>query len=104
MTVMLDVPLLPPVAAVIVEAPAATPVATPAVLIVTAALLRIGKDFVGFGALFEFDFGVGLVAVGAIRVVLHRHAAIGALDLLGVGGLGDAEDFVIVTLHGSHGV
>ncbi len=55
-------------------------------LIVPPALAVVGKDFVGFGAFLEFDLGLGLVAVGAVGMKFHRQPAIGALDLLAVGG------------------
>jgi hypothetical protein len=35
-------------------------------------------------------------------MIFHREATIGALDLLGVGGAGDAENFVIITFGCGH--
>ena len=71
-------------------------------LVVAAALLGVGEDLVGFGAFFELELGFGFVAVGAVGVVLHRLAAIGALDLLAVCCFSDAKDFVIVSFDRSH--
>lgn len=51
------------------------------VAIVSPALVRIGKDFVGLGRLFELSFTLRIAA--AIGMVLHRGLAIGALDLIG---------------------
>ena len=67
-----------------------------AVLVVELALLGIGEDLVRRGGFLELRLGLGVAWV-AIGVVLHRQAAVGALDLLRVGGFGDAQHFVIVT-------
>ena len=66
-----------------------------AVLIVLLSLLRIAQDLVGLGALLEFRLRF-LVARILVRMVLDRHAAIGALDLVGRGALVNAQDLVVV--------
>ncbi len=69
--------------------------------VVEAALLGVGEDRVGLGALLEFLFrpacGIPLVAV---RVVLHRQLAISLLDFFVRGVLRNAQDFVIVSFTG----
>ncbi len=65
--------------------------------IVEAALLRVGEDRVGLGALLEFLFGE-LVARVAVRMELHREPAVRALDFGVARGLGDLEHFVVVAL------
>src|SRR6185312_5686964 len=69
-------------------------------LVVGRALARVGQDLVGLLALLEFLLGV-LVPGVAVRVVLHREAPIGLLDLV-LGGVAiDAEHRVKVALgHG----
>src|SRR5205807_9754087 len=37
-----------------------------------------------------------------VRVVLHGQPAVGALDLLAVGGLGDPQNFVVISFHSCH--
>ena len=65
--------------------------------VVEAALLRVGEHRVGLGRLLEFVFR-RFVAGIAVRMVLQRQLAVGALDLL-VGGLTlDAQDLVVITL------
>ena len=74
-----------------------------AVLVVGRALLRVGQHLVGFLGLLELLLGLlVVVALVAVRVVLHRQLAIGLLDLLVGGVLRDAEHLVVVALcHGS---
>ncbi|MNG02380.1 hypothetical protein D3C84_854060 [compost metagenome] len=67
-----------------------------AVLVVGGALARVGQHFVGLVGLLEFLLG-RLVARIAVRVVLHRQAAIGLLQLGLTGAALDTEDFVKVT-------
>src|ERR1044072_3328015 len=67
------------------------------VLIVDGALLRIGQDFVGLLGLFEFLFGFRVVGI-AVRVVLHRQAAISLLDLGFRGRACYVEHLVVVAL------
>src|SRR5438067_520318 len=65
--------------------------------IVQAALLGVGEDRVGLGGFLEL-FLRGVVARIAVRVMLHRQLAIGALDL-GVGRRPrQFQDFVIIAL------
>ena len=72
-----------------------------AVLVVHAALAAVGQHFVGFLALLERGFR-GVVAGIAVRVVLHRAAAIGLLQVFVAGVAGHAQDFVVVALaHGA---
>ena len=52
--------------------------------VVLRALLGIGEDLIGLRRLLEAVLGLGVAWV-AVRVQLHRHAAIGALELSGGG-------------------
>jgi hypothetical protein len=51
------------------------------VLVVDLALLVVGEDLVRLGRLLELRLGLGVARV-AVRVVLHRQAAVRALDLV----------------------
>src|SRR5690606_11617911 len=82
------------------------PAATHAVLersmavgVIGAALARVGQDLVRLLALLERGFGGGIAGV-AVRVVLHRAAAIGLFQLFVAGGAGHAQHFVVVAFHG----
>src|SRR5690606_23051135 len=66
--------------------------------VVGTALAGIGQDLVGLLALLERGFGRGVARI-AVRVVLHRAAAISLLQLLVAGGAWHAEDFVVVAFH-----
>src|SRR5690606_3577419 len=66
--------------------------------VVGAALAGIGQDLVGLLALLERGLRGGIARI-AVRVVLHRAAAIGLLQLFVAGGAGHAEDFVVVAFH-----
>ena len=55
--------------------------------VVDAALFAVRQNGVGFAALFEFFFGVGIIGI-AVGMELQRQFAIGALDLLIGGGAG----------------
>jgi len=57
-----------------------------AVLIVSGALLRVFERFVGLAELLE----VGIVAAVLVGMVLHGLLAVGALDLVRRGGLGNS--------------
>ena len=63
--------------------------------VVDAALFDIRQNGVGFAALFEFFFRVGIVGI-AVGMELQRQLAIGALDLLLGGGAGYAQHLVVV--------
>ena len=65
--------------------------------IVARALVAVGEHRVGLGRFLEPLLG-GLVARVAIRVVLERQLAVGALDVLIAGGARDAEHVVEVAL------
>ncbi len=65
--------------------------------VVGGALLGIRENRVRLGGFLEVVFG-GLVAGVAIRMVLHRELAVGALDVAVARRPGDAEHFVIVAL------
>src|SRR5205085_6095029 len=72
-------------------------------LVVALSLRRIGEDLVRLGALLELELRLGLaLALVAVRVILHRQPAIRALDLLAVGGAGDAQDFVVIAFDCGH--
>jgi hypothetical protein len=60
-------------------------------------LVGIGEDRVRLGRFLELVLR-GLVAWILVRVVLDGELAVGALDLGLGGGLGDAEDLVIIPL------
>src|SRR4029453_2725888 len=66
-------------------------------LVVLAALLRIGEDVVGLGDLLELRLGF-VVAGVLVRVEVTRQRAVGLLDLLRLGVLGDAKHRVVVLL------
>ena len=63
--------------------------------VVVGALLRVAQNGVGFAALLELLFGRGISRI-AVRVKLHRHLAIGALNLLIAGGAGNFQNFVVI--------
>jgi hypothetical protein len=63
--------------------------------VVGAALVGVRENGVGLGGFLELFFG-GVVARIAIRVMLHRQLAVGALDLDSVRGPRHAEDLVVV--------
>ena len=63
--------------------------------VVDAALFDIRQYGVGFAALLEFFFRVGIVGI-AVGMELQRQFAIGALDLLLGGGAGQAQHLVVV--------
>src|SRR5262249_36634583 len=68
-----------------------------AVAVVDSALLRIAEDFVGFLRLLEVRLAFLVVRI-PIRIVLHRQATEGLLQVfLGCGAL-DTEHLVITTL------
>src|SRR5690606_26839914 len=66
--------------------------------VVGAAPAGIGQDLVGLLARLERGLRGGIARI-AVRVVLHRAAAIGLLQLFVAGGAGHAEDFVVVAFH-----
>src|SRR5690606_21102579 len=65
-----------------------------AVGVVRAALAGVGQDLVGLLAFLERGLGCRIAGV-AVRVVLHRTAAIGLLQLIVASVAGHAQDFVI---------
>ena len=68
-----------------------------AVAVVGGALLVVGKHGVGFTDFLELLFG-DLVTRIAVRMVLHGHATIGLLDVVGGSVLADAEHLVIIAI------
>ena len=68
-----------------------------AVAVVGGALLVVGKHGVGFTDFLELLFG-DLVTRIAVRMVLHGHAAVGLLDVVGGSVLADAEHLVIIAI------
>jgi len=64
--------------------------------IVASALLGVREHRVCLAALFELLFRLRIVRV-AVRMVLHRQLAIGALDLLVGGRAAHSQNFVIVS-------
>jgi hypothetical protein len=74
-----------------------------AVLVIGGALLRVGQHLVGLLGLLELLLRLlGPVTLVAVRVMLHGQLAVGLLDVLLGRVLGDAEDFVVIALRGSH--
>jgi hypothetical protein len=69
-----------------------------AVTVIGGALLLVAQHRVGFAALLEALFGAVIVGV-AVRVILQRQLAIGALDLNVSRRARDAEYFVIVAFN-----
>ncbi len=63
--------------------------------VIHAALFDIRQYRVGFAALLEFFFRVGIVGI-AVGMELQRQLAIGAFDLLLGGGAGHAQHLVVV--------
>src|SRR5205085_6480346 len=66
-----------------------------AIAIISRALVGICQHGVGFAALLEALFGLGIVGI-AVRVVLHGELAIGSLDLLLIRGACHAQNFVVI--------
>ena len=64
-------------------------------LIVGRSLLAVAENLVRLGGFLELLVRVGIIGI-AVRVVLHRHPAVGLLDLLVVSTLADAEDLVVI--------
>ena len=71
-------------------------------LIVSTAFVLVGENLVRLGAFLEERFRLGLVAIGAVGMILHRQAAIGALDLVARGRSRDTKHFVIVSFCRGH--
>jgi hypothetical protein len=69
-----------------------------AVLVVGAALGAVAQHFVGFLGFLEGGLGILVAGLVAIRVVLHRQAAISLLDLVLAGAARDAQGFVVIAL------
>ena len=68
-----------------------------AVLVIGCALLTVREHLVGLFDLLELLFGfLGFFTLIAVRVVLHGQLAVGLLDFIVRGRLGDAQNFVIV--------
>ena len=67
-----------------------------AVLIIAGAFLCVREDFEGFVCLLEFILGLFVVGV-TIRVMLHRHATIGLLEIRLCGIAGHTQYFVVIS-------
>ena len=65
-------------------------------MVVAGTFLLVGEDGMGFGDFLELLFGF-LVAGVFVGVILEGELAVGLLNLIIRGVLGDAEDFVIIT-------
>ena len=61
-------------------------------------LIGIRQDGVGFAALLEFLFRIGIIRI-AVRMELQRHLAVGAFDLLVASFAGNPEHFVVVAFY-----
>ena len=68
-----------------------------AVAVVVGALVGVAENLIRLAGLLETLLG-GMIAGVEVRVMLTRHLAVGALQLLVAGAAGDAEYFVIVLL------
>src|SRR6266404_5421165 len=66
--------------------------------VIRAALFRVSKHRIRLAGLFEFLFSVGIIGI-AVRMVLHRKLAVGALDLLVAGPTLHPQHLVVVSLH-----
>jgi len=64
--------------------------------IIGSAFFTVHQHIIGFGGFFKLIFGIGIVGI-TIRVVLHRHPAIGLFDLLVVSTLTDTKYFVKIS-------
>jgi len=69
-----------------------------AVSVVGGTLLLIAQDSVGLAALFKALLGLVIARI-AIRVILQRQFAIGALDLRVARAAGNAEYFVVIAFY-----
>ena len=64
-------------------------------LVIGLTLFPIHQDIVGLGGFLEFCVCVRIIRI-AIRMVLHRHPAVGLLYILVIGVVIDAQRFVII--------
>ena len=68
-------------------------------LVIGATLLAIRQDLVGLSRLLELGIGVRIVRI-AVRVILHRNAAIGLLDVgLGSGAVHPQHVVIVAFRH-----
>jgi len=65
--------------------------------VVSGLFVRIGKHLVGLSQLLELLFRGRIVRI-AVRMVLQGQLAVGLLDLIISGVLGNAQDLVIIFL------
>ena len=63
--------------------------------VIPRSLFAIDQHGIGFAALLELFFRLGIVRV-AVGMVLQRQFAVGTLDLLLAGGTGNTQDFVVI--------
>src|SRR5690606_2378086 len=70
------------------------------VLVIDGALLLVAQHFCGFLGFLEFLFGRGIVRI-AIRMVFHRLATIGLLDVC-IAGVALLPEYFVLVAHG-HG-
>ncbi len=66
-------------------------------LVIGSFFVFVGQDLIGFFDFFKAGLG-RLIARVAVRVILHRQALIGLLDLPLAGVATDAQYFVIISL------
>ncbi|MNN72268.1 hypothetical protein D3C81_1882880 [compost metagenome] len=67
------------------------------VLVIGGALAGIGEHFVSLVGFLEFLFRLFVIRI-TVRVMLHRQAAIGLLQVRFTGAALNSQNFVIVTL------
>jgi hypothetical protein len=72
-----------------------------AVMIIGRALLGVGQDAIGLSRLFELVLGIRIVRI-PVRMVLERHLAISAFELLLIRLPADPKDLVVVSF--CHGI
>lgn len=66
--------------------------------VIGAAFVGIRQNRIGFAALLELFFCVGIVGI-AVGVELQRQFAVGAFDFLLAGSTGDPEDLVVIAFY-----
>jgi hypothetical protein len=66
--------------------------------IVSGALVAVGEDGVRLAAFFELFFRVWIVGI-AVRMILQRQFAVGALNFLLAGFAGNTQDFVVIAFY-----
>ena len=66
--------------------------------VIARALFRVRQNRVSLAALFELLFRIGVIWI-AVRMILHRQLAVGALEFLLRGRAAYAQDLVIIAFY-----